>query len=70
LSHRLLFAGLQKTASRKYVIPQNMTVEYLVGDHLGSTSLTTDASGAIKSLKCATRLAPCAGAWGCFARVR
>ena len=39
---------------RKYVIPQNMTVEYLLSDHpsissghrLGSTSLTTDVNGA------------------------
>ncbi|MBI3175910.1 MAG: RHS repeat-associated core domain-containing protein [Chloroflexi bacterium] len=31
---------------RKYTIPQNMTVEYLLSDHLGSTSLTTDANGA------------------------
>ena len=31
---------------RKYTIPQNMTVEYLLADHLGSTSLTTDVNGA------------------------
>jgi hypothetical protein len=31
---------------RKDTIPQNMTVEYILGDHLGSTSLTTDANGA------------------------
>ena len=31
---------------RKYTIPQSMTVEYLLGDHLGSTSITTDNTGA------------------------
>jgi RHS repeat-associated protein len=31
---------------RKYTIPQSMTVEYLLGDHLGSTSITTNANGA------------------------
>jgi RHS repeat-associated protein len=31
---------------RKYTIPQPMSVEYFLGDHLGSTSLTTDANGA------------------------
>jgi len=30
---------------RKYTIPQNMEVEYFLGDHLGSTSITTDSSG-------------------------
>jgi len=30
---------------RKYTIPQNMTVEYFLTDHLGSTSLTTDSAG-------------------------
>jgi RHS repeat-associated protein len=39
-------AGSTRIAMRKYTIPQNMTVEYLLGDHLGSTSLTTDTSGA------------------------
>ncbi|MFZ5883972.1 MAG: RHS repeat domain-containing protein [Chloroflexota bacterium] len=39
------FAGSTRIAMRKYVIPQNMTVEYLLADHLGSTSLTTDADG-------------------------
>jgi hypothetical protein len=34
---------------RKYTIPQSMTVEYLLGDHLGSTSLTTDANRVIAS---------------------
>jgi hypothetical protein len=31
---------------RKYTIPQSMSVEHLLTDHLGSTSLTTDSSGA------------------------
>jgi RHS repeat-associated protein len=39
------FAGSQRIAMRKYVIPVEMTVEYLFADHLGSTSLTTDADG-------------------------
>jgi hypothetical protein len=39
------FAGASRIAMRKYTIPQSMTVEYLLGDHLGSTSLTTDANG-------------------------
>ena len=39
-------AGSTRIAMRKYTIPQNMTVEYLLSDHLGSTSLTTDANGA------------------------
>ncbi len=40
------FAGASRIAMRKYTIPQSMTVEYLLGDHLGSTSITTDADGA------------------------
>jgi RHS repeat-associated protein len=39
------FAGATRIAMRKYTIPQNMTVEYMVGDHLGSTSITTDTAG-------------------------
>ena len=31
---------------RKYTIPQTMTLEYFLGDHLGSTSITTDNTGA------------------------
>ena len=30
---------------RKYTIPQPMTVEFFLGDNLGSTSITTDQSG-------------------------
>jgi len=40
------FAGSQRIAMRKYTIPQSMSVEYLLGDHLGSTSITTDVNGA------------------------
>ena len=39
------FAGASRIAMRKYTIPQSMTVEYTLGDHLGSTSITTDSSG-------------------------
>jgi RHS repeat-associated protein len=31
---------------RKYTAPQPMTVEYMLSDHLGSTSLTADVNGA------------------------
>jgi RHS repeat-associated protein len=40
------FAGAQRVAMRKYTIPQPMTVNYFLGDHLGSTSVVTDATGA------------------------
>ena len=39
-------AGSTRIAMRKYQIPQPMTVEYMLSDHLGSTSLTTDVNGA------------------------
>ncbi|MFZ5879616.1 MAG: RHS repeat-associated core domain-containing protein [Chloroflexota bacterium] len=39
-------AGSTRIAMRKYTAPQPMTVEYMLSDHLGSTSLTTDANGA------------------------
>jgi RHS repeat-associated protein len=39
------FAGTSRIAMRKYTIPQPMTVEYLLSDHLGSTSITTDKDG-------------------------
>ena len=39
------FAGAQRVAMRKYTDPTSMAVEYLLGDHLGSTSLTADSSG-------------------------
>ena len=32
-------------AMRKYVIPQSMSVEYVLGDHLGSASVMTDSLG-------------------------
>lgn len=40
------FAGAARVAMRKYIVPQNMTLNYLIGDHLGSTSIVTDSSGA------------------------
>ncbi|GER79657.1 MAG: RHS repeat-associated core domain-containing protein [Anaerolineales bacterium] len=42
-------AGAARVAMRKYTIPQSMTVEYMLGDHLGSTSVTTDSNGAMVS---------------------
>ena len=39
------FAGASRIAMRKYIIPQSMAVEYILSDHLGSTSITTDSSG-------------------------
>ncbi|WKZ50329.1 MAG: RHS repeat-associated core domain-containing protein [Anaerolineales bacterium] len=42
-------AGAARVAMRKYTIPQSMTVEYMLGDHLGSTSITTDSNGALVS---------------------
>jgi hypothetical protein len=49
------FAGASRIAMRKYIIPQSMSVEYLLGDHLGSNSITTDANGG-RSLKCVISL--------------
>jgi RHS repeat-associated protein len=40
------FAGASRIAMRKYTIPQSMELEYMLGDHLGSTSITTDTTGA------------------------
>jgi hypothetical protein len=40
------FAGTTRVAMRKYTIPTSMAVEYFLGDHLGSTSVTTDSAGA------------------------
>jgi hypothetical protein len=37
------FSGASKIAMRKYIVPQTTTLTYLLGDHLGSTSLTVDA---------------------------
>ena len=39
-------AGASRVAMRKYTIPQSMELEFMLGDHLGSTSITTDATGA------------------------
>jgi RHS repeat-associated protein len=38
------FAGAQRIAVRKSIVPQSSTLTYLLGDHLGSTSLAVDAS--------------------------
>ena len=38
-------AGATRIAMRKYVIPQTMSVEYFLTDHLGSITVTTDSSG-------------------------
>ncbi|NOH04308.1 MAG: hypothetical protein HND47_21210 [Chloroflexi bacterium] len=43
------FAGASRIAMRKYTIPSSMAVEYLLSDHLGSTSIVTDASGNVVS---------------------
>ena len=37
------FAGAGRIAMRKYIVPQTTTLTYLLGDHLGSTSLAVDA---------------------------
>jgi RHS repeat-associated protein len=39
------FTGASRIAMRKYTIPQSMSVEYFLSDHLSSTSITTDADG-------------------------
>ena len=38
------FSGASRIAMRKYIVPQTTTLTYLVGDHLGSTSLAVNAS--------------------------
>ena len=55
-------AGSTRIAMRKYQIPQPMTVEYMLSDHLGSTSLTTDVSG-VKILELRYRVASRAALW-------
>ncbi len=40
------FAGSTRIAMRKYTVPVSATLEFILGDHLGSTSLTTDSTGA------------------------
>ncbi len=37
-------AGASRIAVRKYVVPQYNTLNYILGDHLGSTSITVDAT--------------------------
>ena len=39
------FAGAARIAVRKYSIPASMEVEYILSDHLGSSTLTTDKYG-------------------------
>jgi RHS repeat-associated protein len=41
------FAGASRIAVRKYTIPVSSTLEFILGDHLGSTSLTTDSAGTV-----------------------
>jgi hypothetical protein len=40
------FAGASRVAMRKYTVPQSMSLEYFISDHLGLTSITTDNTGA------------------------
>jgi RHS repeat-associated protein len=51
------FGGASVIAVRKYIIPQSQTLNYLLGDHLASTSIVTDDTG---SLIMETRYKP----WG------
>jgi len=39
------FAGASRVAVRRYTIPVSSTLEFILGDHLGSTSLTVDKNG-------------------------
>ena len=55
-------AGTTRIAMRKYQILQPMTVEYLLSDHLRSTSLTMDVNGA-KILELRYRVASRAALW-------
>ncbi len=48
------FAGAQRVAMRKTVIPQSETLTYLLGGHLGSTSLAVTGAEVIE-----TRYKPC-----------
>jgi RHS repeat-associated protein len=43
------YAGAQRVAMRQYKIPEPDTLTYILSDHLGSTSLTTDATGNLLS---------------------
>jgi len=40
-------AGATRVAVRKYTVPSSSELTYLLGDHLGSTSLATDETGAL-----------------------
>ncbi|WKZ53206.1 MAG: RHS repeat-associated core domain-containing protein [Anaerolineales bacterium] len=41
------FSGGARIALRKYIIPQTTTLNYILGDHLGSTNIITNATGAL-----------------------
>ena len=41
------FAGASRIAMRKYTVPQTTTLTYLLGDHLGGTTFSPDATGAL-----------------------
>jgi hypothetical protein len=40
------FAGASRVAMRRYTVPAETKLEYLLSDHLGSTSITVDSTGA------------------------
>ncbi len=44
---KYIFAGASRIAVRKYIVPETTTLNYMLGDHLGSTSVVTDTSGAL-----------------------
>ena len=43
------FAGASRIAVRKYTVPQTSTLNYLLGDHLGSASVVMDDAGTFVS---------------------
>ena len=43
------FAGASRIAMRRYITPQTITLNYFISDHLGSTSLLTNDTGALVS---------------------
>jgi hypothetical protein len=40
------FAGVSRVVVRKYTSPESTTLEFILGDRLGSTSITIDSTGA------------------------
>ncbi len=40
------FAGASRIATRKYTVPSSMSLEYVLSDHLGSSTVNTDDTGA------------------------